>query len=301
MVDVLDSILESSRRFLLDAQDKDGFWRDYLLQPGTSTAWTTACVGRVLVEFSAAIERARMALLAELRATGWGYNMSVSTDADTTAWVLRFMARIGDASVKNATRLLIPFLAPNGAAHTFRNPEYFGRWAGEHADVTPVVGMALIECSGDFSLTNRIRTRVLDDQRVDGAWTSFWWSTDVYATAKSLEFLSSCGGIPEATRSSASAWLATRPLPASSLEAANILTALVYCGLAKISQTQTVVELLMDTKNADSSWPASNVLLVPDQHVSSRESPRFADTKRLMSTSAVIEALSLWQSMCKRN
>jgi hypothetical protein len=298
MVGVLHSILECSRRFLLNAQDEDGFWRDYLLQPGISTAWTTACVGRVLTEYPAATQRARMALLRERRPTGWGYNMSVSTDADSTAWVLRFMARTGDACVYSAMDLLKPFITGNGAAQTFRNANFFGTWADEHADVTPAVGLALIECTGDSGLTDRIRRCVLDNQRKDGSWNSFWWSTDAYATAKSLEFLNACGGIPEETRRSASAWLAARPLAASSFEAANLLAALVYCGQGNASQAQSVVEVLMDTRNVDGSWPASNVLLVPDQHSSSEPAPRFRDIRSLMSTSAVLEALHSWQSTC---
>jgi hypothetical protein len=200
--------------------------------------------------------------------------------------------------MRSGTDLLTPFVGPNGAVHTF-NGSRFGSWAGEHVDVTPVVGLALIECNGDSALTNRIRDWVVNAQGEHGAWSSFWWSTDAYATAKNLEFLNSSGGVPADVMTAAFDWLQAQPAPRSSFEAANLLAALVFCELAEGSQSRRLIEWLTETRNADGSWPGSQVLLVPDQRNFSLERRAFADHKRLMSTAAVVQALELWQSRCK--
>src|SRR5215213_3103181 len=83
-------------RFLLERQDRDGFWRDYELPPGQSEAWTTSYVGVALGRAvpdvaEAALARARSAVAAVAQPQGWGYNSATACDADTTSWALRLL------------------------------------------------------------------------------------------------------------------------------------------------------------------------------------------------------------------
>src|SRR6266446_1158594 len=89
-------------RLLLLNQDEDGYWRDYQLPPGRSEAWTTACVGCALFAASSyarisqsPLHRAATVLLAAQRPEGWGYNRKTACDADSTSWVLCFLAQLG--------------------------------------------------------------------------------------------------------------------------------------------------------------------------------------------------------------
>jgi hypothetical protein len=298
MMRVLESIVEPARNFLVTAQDPDGFWRDYLLAPGMSTAWTTACVAFALGPQIITADQARRALLSERRASGWGYNGSVSTDADSTAWVLRFMAAAHDSCVSDATALLQHFITVSGGARTFRDPHPFGTWAQEHADVTPVVGLALLECGGDQASIERIRNWCIAAQREDGSWNSFWWATDTYATAKSVEFLAALHLKSHAAFSKAAEWILSQGNDSSSFEAAHAVAALAHCGLADHKNTHRLIAYLCDQQQADGSWPASKVLLVPDQHRSDLCAPAFEDCHRLMTAAACLQALGIWAN-CK--
>jgi squalene cyclase len=292
------SIVESARKFLIAAQDPDGFWRDYVLPPGMSTAWTTASVAFALGPQHIGTDRARDALLSDRRPSGWGYNSSVSTDADSTACVLRFMAAANDPCVRHATALLKPFITACGGARTFRDAHPFGRWAQEHADVTPVVGLALVECGGHCKLIESMRDWCIAAQQEDGSWASFWWKTDVYATAKMIEFLAALEMDGHAVLRRAAEWILDQRNDSSPFEAAHALAAFAHSGLASHKNTQVLVDFLCDLQQADGSWPGSRVLLVPDQHRDDVPPSAFEDCRRLMTTAACLQALSVFFANC---
>ena len=91
--------LERGKRFLLANQGGDGLWRDFLTPAGEASEWPTGFVATALHLAGAetsALERAADALVARQHEDGgWGYNVNVPSDADSTAWVLLFLARMG--------------------------------------------------------------------------------------------------------------------------------------------------------------------------------------------------------------
>lgn len=95
--DVQRAVISGTNR-MLGLQDEDGFWREYNLQPGASEAWSTAWVGWCLagVGMNQATREARARAVTALagcrKEGGWGYNRKTGPDADTTAWVLRFLS-----------------------------------------------------------------------------------------------------------------------------------------------------------------------------------------------------------------
>ena len=202
--------LDAAVAFLLDRQDEDGLWRDYALPPGASETWTTSVAGLALTPFPAAapaLVRARRTVSALRRADGWGYNSATATDADTTSFALRFVG--GDPSV------LGRFVDLDGNAHTFVGAQ-FGSWAWAHADVTATVGLALDDARAARAATLRAREH-------RGAWRSFWWTTDTYATARSLELLAKTGSIPREVADDVGSWLEHAPPPETAFEAAQLV------------------------------------------------------------------------------
>jgi hypothetical protein len=282
--------LQAAAQFLAAHQDPDGFWRDYLLPPGPSTAWTTACVAWSLAtgaQQSAALQAADQALHSIRKTGGWGYNSSTAIDADSTAWVLRFMARIQHPCIRDATLYLSPFIAQGGGVRTFQS-QRFGSWAHQHADVTPVAGLALLECGGDRDIVQQLRSWSLANQSLEGHWHSFWWSTDAYATARNLEFLAASGGLTDTVIHSARRWLANQSTARSSFEAAHHL---IISTLLKTASHELAANLL-SLQMPDGGWPASTVLQVPDQVNAAAPPSIHADSRRLMSTAMALHALS---------
>jgi hypothetical protein len=268
--------------FLLAHQDDDGMWRDYALEPGAGDCWPTAMAGIALDAVGGAheaVDAARAALCVRARREGWGFNGATACDADSTAWAIRLLGY--------GAALLSPYLDPRGDAHTFADPLRFGSWAWAHADVTALAGLALAEAGGPDWAVRLLRNACLRSRRANGAWTAFWWTTDAYATARSLELLARSGGIPAAVAAAARGWLAPRPRPRDAFTAAADLSVAVLCG-APLARRIADLEA---RQLPDGGWPPSAALLVPDQG-DGRPGEGHEDRRRVVSTAAALLALA---------
>ena len=292
--------VRAAEGFLIAAQDSDGFWRDYSVPSGPSTAWTSACIAWSLVnsslsaELRYAVERGRVAIHSHRLSGGWGYNFEGEPDADTTAWVLRLIAKLSDPCAREASKYLEPFLGESGGVRTFSDPERFGTWAHEHADVTPNAGSALVESASGAVLIARLRAWCLAKQRTDGGWDSFWWSTDAYAVARNLEFLRSSGGIPANVVEAGRKWLFAQGAMRSSFEGAHLLLSAIFTGALEEANCLCLVDDLLASQRSDGAWPASCVLQVPHQWNDDAGILLYDDCKRLMSTAMVLQSFRLW-------
>lgn len=292
--------VRAAEEFLIAAQDSDGFWRDYSLPPGPSTSWTSACIAWSLVnsslsaELRYAVERSRAAIHAHRLRGGWGYNFEGEPDADTTAWVLRLMAKLSDPCAREASKYLEPFLGESGGVRTFSTPDRFGIWAHEHIDVTPTVGLALVESASDETLIARLRAWCLATQGAGGGWDSFWWSTDSYAVARNLEFLDSSRGIPATVVEGCRTWLLGQGAMQSAFEGAHLLFSIVLIEVVEATKCFCLVGDLLASQMSDGSWPASLVLQVPHQWNDKAEVLLYDDCQRLMSTAMVLHSLNSW-------
>lgn len=265
--------LDAAVAFLLARQDGDGAWRDYALEPGASDAWTTSVVGLALDGLpgaESAVGRARRRVAALRRDDGWGYNERTATDADSTAYAVRFTR--GDPAVLNR------WLDADGNAHTFVGTQ-FGTWAWAHVDVTAAVGLALAD-------PQTVRRAVLAARQPDGLWRAFWWATPAYATARALELLAASGGVPRVTAAAAAAWLRPAGPPVTAFEAAQRLGAALAAGAPAGSHASALRRLQLP----DGGWPASPELLVPSQ-ADGTPGATHADHARLHTTACAVAVL----------
>jgi hypothetical protein len=310
---VTGHVLDAIRRgeaFLRAGQDADGFWRDYRLTPGPSEAWTTAVVGCTLAappgdEHAIHALHAAIRALADARVAGsWGYNRYTSADADSTAWCIRFVSAVRPLTRTTIWQLLQPFIDSDGDAHTIPMADA-GTWGEAHADVTPVVGLALVASGAPEEMIRRVRGAVLRS-RTGSSWPSFWWPTDLYATARALEFLDRSGGIPGTVSAAfAAASLSEAVLRASPFELAHAAT--IARLLRRAADAHDCSELLLAAQESDGGWPASAMLAVPSRETAETAGPRptFPDERRLMTTSMAVAALKAhavdWRSVLHRS
>jgi len=285
--------LRRARDFLLARQAADGFWRDYALPPGQSSSWVTAVTGFALGSSGAgpvtlgAVSRAADALGAACRPTGWGYNEVVASDADSSAWALRLFRVAGREPPIAAEPCLRAYLGPSGGAQTFVASARYGTWVEEHADVTPVVGLALVESGAEEVTVSRLRSAVLG-QRVRGLWSSFWWTVDAYAIARNLEFLQATGGIPHDVRAAARVDLESRSGAESVFEAANLLVAAVLAGASRERFHSWIVERQLPS----GGFGPSRALKLPHQRATSSEPPVFEDGAGVLTAAMAVLALA---------
>jgi hypothetical protein len=283
---------------LLAAQAEDGFWRDYALPPGASESWTTAWVLCALLEIDPDpgadwARRAGHALLASGSASGWGYNRATGPDADSTAWTLRALAALGQPPA-DGWRCLQRYLDRHGRAHTFLESDA-GEWGRAHADVTAMVGLALVETGAPRDLVVRVRHGLLDLCRPGDLWSAYWWSCDAYAAAWAIEFLRRSGGVPNELSARVSAWVERAGGGENALDAAHLLLAALSTGVTAAPVAAELADRLLDLATAP-GWAPSPALLVPPKEPGPEQerAEGHPDEAALVTTSLAALALSRW-------
>lgn len=286
------SVIDRAEAHLLTRQAPDGCWRDYWLKPGLSEDWVTASCGFALAatprsgHSAQALGLAANALWAARRVGGWGYNHDAVPDVDSSAWVLRFLNALNWDALSQAAVCLKPHIDSTGRAHTFLPPEEAGSWGWAHADVTPMVGLALAELRLSSNLIAQIREAVLEDQSSIGTWESFWWATGAYAIAYSLQFLALTGGVPLATGNRARKWLRDQTTPAHTADAAYFLVIATILDEPFEGPLDALLQM-----EADGSWPPSPVLLAPDKDHPETRGPVYSDEEQIYGTAVALMAL----------
>ena len=279
--------------YLLQLQDRDGFWREFDLPPGASESWTTAWVGWCLTGALAghdrrgarvrdACARAAATVYRARREGGWGYNRTTGPDADTTSWVLRFLKGTGFRLEPAA--YLAPYIDAGGGVHTFREPN-FGTWTDAHDDVAANAGLALLATPASLSLAERVRRRLGRGFSVD----TFWWSTSTYGVAWTLRFLHASGGVPADIARHGQEWIASLPESSSSFEVAHRMIAASATGACG---TVSLVTQLLDLHETD-GWPGSSFLLVPDRETG-HASEANLELRGLLTTALCVRLLTEW-------
>lgn len=286
--------LSAGKAFLLNRQNEQGMWQDYMLAPGASEAWTTSVVGWSLAQppfipgVVHALRHATDALHQCRKLKGWGYNSQTAVDADSTAWALRLLVILDDLRGLFPANFLTKFITSRGSARTFLEFNRFGTWAKEHDDVTPLLGLVFAEYGGSSDLVAQLRQACLDSRNQSGLWDAFWWTTESYAICRNLEFLEVSGGIPEEVWHISRDWLASKTTAQSTFEVAQDLMVAITLSLDITNYAYT----LMKSQQEQGNWLPSPVLLIPEQRSPTGQTKdAYADPHSLMTTAMVTLAL----------
>jgi squalene cyclase len=276
--------------FLLARQGHDGFWRDFLTPAGEASEWPTAFIGGVLRQADAetsALVRAAAALLASQRSDGgWGYNENVPSDADSTAWALRFLTRLGYRGrcwPRAAACLARHQRAKSGGIATFAEAGPIRRfmqlgpwvpfrgWCRPHCDVTATSGNALASAGGKWDLEARGAWRfVRSRQEADGSWRSYWWSSAHYATLQGVEIATVFRDYEAVRRAAewsiqtedeAGGWSASGGAPSAFATA--LCLSILVSARADSAVLERAAERLAALQDDDGGWPSHPILRIP--------------------------------------
>lgn len=291
----LTATVRSAQAFLLNAQQPDGSWRDFLLPAGNSNVWVTAFVGSVLASLgvaearNAALDGWRFLEKIKTEAGGWSYNPSVPGDADSTLWGLYLAETLGvenSDSFRQASGFLERHLRDDGGLATYESaapvrryiglPPFvsFDGWTQSHVCVTAA-------CANLGAHRELLQPYLLQKQTDEGKWIAYWWFDDEYATAEAVAALvgkgrtaASCSAEIAGRVERAVAWASKRIeiLTAVAADTASPAFALAHAlrVLARAAQPAEVrdairvaTERLAEWQKPDGSWPASARLRVP--------------------------------------
>ena len=304
----LKQAIGASLEYILTRQLADGSWVDWDLPPGASDIWTTAFVGCKLTsvdigqnpKVNAAIRAASKWLLSSiLDDTGWGYNASVGSDADSTAHAILFLSSQGCKVPLESYARLRQFQSPDGGFSTYCVCGQKSSWVVSHPDVSPVALLALLTkySRNEPFITNGVEY-IFRQRTSAGLWNSFWWNSLLYSTNANLSLLDALGASVETD-----GMLATLLdfNPCNAFEAALQLECMSFTNSpSEGPRICQLVEQLLREQEPDGSWKSKPILRITKRDCFEPwDAPdpglQFADPNRLFTTSTIVEALSKLQ------
>ncbi len=311
----LAAAMEAAVAFLLRARTQTGWWQEYDgFEEGPSDEWGTAYVATTLATMrdGRADRAARWAwrLLTERRkpSEGWGWNIVLPSDADSTLWALRLAENIGaghSAHAELAREFLRRHTLWNGGVATyiddyfrsftghFKTPPKIQKWFDAHTCVTAGAGVR-------GAMGAQARPFLREAQRKDGSWKGYWWPDDEYTTMLSVESLAESHDSGDRRRVQLAFQWATDRISASgavcpdahpngsAFSTACCVRILRLVENRDTPPSQRAIDWLLEHQRADGSWaPAATLYANPE------ESPvrPILETRGVFTTATVIAAL----------
>lgn len=328
--------LEKAVNYLLNTQHTTGSWTDFWLPVGTSDAWVTAYTGlglyayitsalyneKTMKKTLTAVNRAGRFLSKQYRfPQGWGYNINVAPDADTTAHVLLFLYQLQLLPKNNINYLkedeenvkylsdkmkneVVNFLKQHKSSEsgysTYNYSHQCHQWNQPCLDVTSSVLRSLF-LIGDLDgndLSQAWQKNFYHQQKENGSWQGYWWAADNYTTALTLEIWK-LAGFPEMKYN-----------PFSSLTDFSIFDLAWKLWINSIfwssnncfdcdrgiliKESYTFLTEILKAQAEDGAWPSAEILKVPPQFKKPGSTTLWTeDKRRIFTTATVIRVLSV--------
>lgn len=202
----IQALLDKAVELLLALQHENGRWIDFTIHD-YSDQWVSGYAGLALAEslgtspqncerIVGAMDKARGFLVrARHPCGGWGYNMKVQPDADSTCVVARFFHESGYEIPKGVVGFLKLHGMPSSGYKTYLRDDPNDRWGTAVPEITAAVSSILFDMdvlsTQDLMIT---WSKCLEwRQRKQGDWSGFWWTENGYPTLSVCELLSRCG------------------------------------------------------------------------------------------------------------
>ena len=192
-----------------------GVYEDFMAFGETLPIWVSAYVGSALEEWSSLraelearknhgltelLKSMRKWLAGEKQQSGWPCLRDVPEDADTTAWVVRFLAATGPIARRERQEfvsLVLGYQQEDGGFNTIppEGRSGFRSYGMSHVEVTAVAVETLLRLGVDSSHESirRAVSFIREARGKDGIWEAFWWDGQMYATFYSIRALINAG------------------------------------------------------------------------------------------------------------
>lgn len=190
--------LELSLDFL-KSQLEDDSWEDFLTNAGFGRNWVT---GYILTQMVGNIQKPEFLqkVFDRLLRSGGRYNEYIVEDADSMNFLIKSMSLFGMKPSKEIIRKWCNFRKPNGGFSTYYKNDIkhamnlddsanFIGWFMPQKCVTAVACWAAAahrEMPEVQTIYETAKQFLLSNQNPEGSWSSYWWTSDIYATAFSI-------------------------------------------------------------------------------------------------------------------
>ncbi len=290
--------LERALKFLEQSRNPNGLWSDFSTLAGESVYWVSGYVGYAvkcspISHRESWLNNVGTGILDHQNADGgWGYGPGVPSDADSTAWCLRFLSKLSPQNTQsrqNALSFLLKHQSQlDGGFRTYANPTDVGRymmldgsisfagWASSQMCITAIAAQALLENETIQGLSKAI-DYIRQGQDPKGYWNPYWWSGKLYATANCMQTLKTTKNKDDTNQLKlAQHWIASTQMTDGGWsdsptqdESWPFSTALALKGLmigpdpSLQQKTIDATTWLLDHQLVDGSWNSNYILHIP--------------------------------------
>jgi squalene-hopene/tetraprenyl-beta-curcumene cyclase len=295
--------ISSGIEFLFKCRNSNGLWCDFNTLAGKSVDWVSSYVISSLADLAIYDEFLDRTLLYESTKEilylqrpngGWGYNGSVPTDSDSTAWALlalSCMPQWKPSAIEKGLSYLSRHqdITTGGGFSTYdeydRIDEYINvedkslvkGWMSSHVSVTALALEAFLFCgqTNRSPILEHGLEYLLKAQERDFSWKCHWWSTESYPTYQTAKILALCKRLDIQQYMAIQGFLLLKlkneRAPSTNdwegpqaFDAANdLLTILLFPERSAGLQANDLLKLLLQAQLSDGSWPASPILRIP--------------------------------------
>ncbi len=198
----LASAIQSALTYI-EKNINDSFeWTDFLTSAGQSNTWTSSYVGMMIAEINSLHPILKLVLKRGDSLSSNAFNDSSIPDGDTVSFILGFQQASGIDVDPNLITRWHEFMDEDGGWVTYRDqkalrlklelPEETSLkgWTSSHACVTAAAAYVLAKIPSlrlDYEISCLYLATLLENKN---RWTSYWWTSDIYATAFAMQALS---------------------------------------------------------------------------------------------------------------
>lgn len=279
----------------LSSQAKDNLWTDFLTSAGESTLWVTSYISFMLCEAKIDfpnIQNIYQELQKKILSLG-SFNENMIQDGDSTNFYIGFSLLQSNKIDKKTFEGWYTYQMGDGGWTTYNNVENLKNrlelpdnvdvsgWIQSHVCVSAAA--ALMLSYREHSLDDRLDATIkylLASQTIEGAWKSYWWTSDVYATSFSLQVLARinrseyyhqiCSGCQwlRGQQQNDGSWDDMKSHQSSVFYTALAIKALMICDFdMHEKEIAKGIEWLLQQEMSDGSWQSQRILRIPATNV----------------------------------
>jgi hypothetical protein len=281
----INSSLENALGYLEKNIDDSTEWTDFMTSAGQSTSWTSAYIGMQLAEINHSNPLLKPVLQKVLTNASNSFNEAMIQDGDSSSFLVGFQQKMGYSS-DLSQRDWLAFMNADGGWVTYRDPMVLRKkldipfsisvegWTNSHTCVSAAATYVLAGIPSlrlDYEISCLHMASLLENKN---HWSSYWWTSDVYATSFAIQALAHHPEIKSRCESPA-LWLAheqetsgywSNPAtqePSAFYTALAIKALHVHNAKGFDKSIAKGVDWILKNQMTDGSWLTSRILRIP--------------------------------------